>query len=129
MNRSRAARQAAIDFYRPLNQPTPTPPTKPKPVPSGQKGNSMSESYPAKVPLCGLWARESKNGTRYYVGRLGGARVLVFANQQKNDDRDPDLQVYLQAAPPQQAPPAQEPRRQPQPPRQSDGLGIDDIPF
>lgn len=55
-----------------------------------------NQQYPAKVPLCGLWARTSRNGSRYYVGRLGAARVLVFENQRKQADEDPDLQVYLQ---------------------------------
>jgi hypothetical protein len=38
----------------------------------------------------GLWLRDSKKGTRYMVGTMGGVRVLVFKNTKKRSEKDPD---------------------------------------
>ncbi len=38
--------------------------------------------------LTRLWAKTSGKGNRYLVGRLGGAKVLIMANKDKQGDDD-----------------------------------------
>ena len=45
--------------------------------------------------LTGLWVNESKDGKRYMAGNLGGVRILVFKNQHKRKDNDPDYTLCL----------------------------------
>ena len=52
-----------------------------------------------RVPLCRLWKRESGKGATYFVGRMGGARVLVFENLRKATDEDHDAEIFVVAAP------------------------------
>jgi len=49
----------------------------------------------AKVKLTGLWKNTSKSGKTYYSGRLGMAKLLVFENNNKRSNKDPDLTIYL----------------------------------
>ncbi len=35
------------------------------------------------VKLAGLYEKTSAKGNRYFIGRLGNARLLMFANQDK----------------------------------------------
>jgi hypothetical protein len=51
-----------------------------------------------KVSLCRLWKKEGNYGD-YFVGRMGGARVLVYQNLRKADDRDHDAEVFVVNAP------------------------------
>lgn len=44
------------------------------------------------LTLTGLWAKEGPNGV-YYVGALGGARVMLLKNTRKTDD-DPEAPDY-----------------------------------
>ncbi len=49
-----------------------------------------------KVKLTGLWKNTDKNGQAYYAGNLSPTvRVMVFKNNFKQGERDPDLVVYL----------------------------------
>jgi len=48
------------------------------------------------VKLTGLYEKTSQKGTRYFVGRLGNAKLLMFANQDKKAETDPDWLVYVQ---------------------------------
>lgn len=48
------------------------------------------------VKLAGLYEKTSQKGTRYFVGRLGSARLLMFANADKKQDSDPDWLLYVQ---------------------------------
>ncbi|MEQ8653274.1 MAG: hypothetical protein RIC87_12495 [Kiloniellales bacterium] len=50
-----------------------------------------------KVRLCRLYERTSANGNRYFTGRLGGAKVIVFRDQKAEADC-PVWQVYLEDA-------------------------------
>lgn len=45
------------------------------------------------VPLCGLWKMPSGKG---YSGKMGSARVVVFVNDRKRNEKEPDLRVYVQ---------------------------------
>lgn len=48
------------------------------------------------IKLTGLWKRKSKSGKVYYSGNLSStAKVLLFKNDNKENDRDPDLALYL----------------------------------
>ena len=52
-----------------------------------------------KIKLTGLWKNTSKDGQTYYSGSLSPTvRVLVFKNNFKKEDRDPDLVLYLAPA-------------------------------
>ncbi len=47
------------------------------------------------VRLTGLWKGKKKDGTTYLSGTLGSAKIVVFPNDRKNGDKDPDFVVYL----------------------------------
>jgi hypothetical protein len=48
------------------------------------------------VKLTGLWKSQSKNGKSYLGGNLGPmARLLVFPNELKKEDRDPDYNLFV----------------------------------
>lgn len=49
------------------------------------------------VRLTGLWVNESKDGKKYMAGNLGMARVMVFKNDHKEKDSDPDYVLLLGA--------------------------------
>ena len=43
-----------------------------------------------------LWLNKSKAGESYFSGSLGvGGKVLIFKNNHKGKDSDPDYQLYL----------------------------------
>ena len=42
-----------------------------------------------KVKLGRLYEKTSAKGTRYFVGRLGAARVLLFQSRETADDGEP----------------------------------------
>ena len=58
-----------------------------------------------------LWKRVSRNGMTYLAGHLkyenlptneSTAKVVVFSNDHKQNDKQPDYRVYLSKAPSQQ---------------------------
>lgn len=48
------------------------------------------------VKIGGLYEKTSAKGTRYFTGRLGAAKLVVFANRDKKEDKDPDFFMYVQ---------------------------------
>lgn len=46
------------------------------------------------IRLTGLW-RQERDGRSHLSGSLGGGRLLVFPNERKANERDPDFVVYL----------------------------------
>lgn len=64
------------------------------------------------VKITGLWLNESQAGNKYFSGSMGSAKVLIFKNNNKTEEKQPDYTMYL--APPQQ---------QQQQPAQQDSLG------
>jgi hypothetical protein len=48
------------------------------------------------VKLAGLYEKTSAKGNKYFIGRLGNARLLMFANQDKQAEKDPDWLLYVQ---------------------------------
>ena len=48
------------------------------------------------IQLCGLWKGTAKDGRSYLGGNLGfGARLLVFKNDRKTEDKQPDYNVVI----------------------------------
>ena len=47
------------------------------------------------IPLTGLWKNTTKDGKTYMSGNLGGAKVMIFANSYKTEDKHPDYQLYI----------------------------------
>jgi hypothetical protein len=43
----------------------------------------------------GLWAKTSTKGGRYLSGRLGGVKVLILANRDRQSDNDPGHILYF----------------------------------
>ena len=43
----------------------------------------------------GLWAKTSAKGGRYLTGRLGGVKVLILANRDRQSDNDPVHHLYF----------------------------------
>ena len=64
----------------------------------------MSENNGGKsdlVRIGGLWRNTNARGT-YLSGKLGQAKLLVFENSHKTDDRQPDYIVYVAPSKPPQ---------------------------
>ena len=49
------------------------------------------------VKLCGLWKQNAKNGKQQFLaGKVGPtARLVVFKNTDKKNDKSPDYTAYL----------------------------------
>ena len=47
------------------------------------------------IQLAALWKKESKNGRHYYTGSLGNGQLLLFKNDKKIDEKQPDLILYI----------------------------------
>jgi hypothetical protein len=53
----------------------------------------VSDNNPI-VNVCGLWA--AKQGSKLIAsGRLGNVKVLVFRNENKQNDRSPDFNICI----------------------------------
>jgi len=58
--------------------------------------DKMSDERAPMIKLGGLWRTEGKDGSVFFSGKLGyGTRLLLFKNQHKRSDKDPDLVIYL----------------------------------
>ena len=55
---------------------------------NGQKFTSM-------LKASGLWAKTSAKGGLYLTGRLGGVKVLILANRDRQNDNDPSHILYF----------------------------------
>ena len=47
------------------------------------------------IKITGLWKGKDKNGKTYFSGTMGGAKVLIFANNYKEEDKHPDYIMYF----------------------------------
>jgi hypothetical protein len=54
--------------------------------------------------LTGVWERVSARGTRYFVGRLGAAKIVILPNREAGDDPDAPTHIVYLAEP--NSPPA-----------------------
>ena len=50
------------------------------------------------IKLSGMWRNNNANGDPYYSGSIGTARLLMFPNQHRETDKQPEWILYL--APP-----------------------------
>lgn len=46
--------------------------------------------YGPSIQLMKLWEKVSAKGTRYFVGRLAGAKITILPNRDKGSDADAD---------------------------------------
>jgi hypothetical protein len=51
------------------------------------------------IRLGGLWKKTGRNGGTFLAGSLGQAGLLIFRNERKNNDREPDFDYIMFAAP------------------------------
>lgn len=47
------------------------------------------------IQLAALWKKESREGQLYYQGKLGNGRLLLFENNRKENEKQPDLILYI----------------------------------
>jgi len=47
------------------------------------------------INVCGLWKNESRNGSTYLSGSLGGVQILVFPVKEKRSDKSPDYMLCI----------------------------------
>ena len=47
------------------------------------------------IQLAAFWKKESKNNRTYYTGKLGKGKLLLFENDRKEKDEQPDLILYV----------------------------------
>lgn len=47
------------------------------------------------IKLTGLWERQDGKGRPMFSGSLGGARLVIFANNYKTESKHPDYIVYI----------------------------------
>lgn len=59
--------------------------------------NKNTEKDPM-INISGMWAKEDKNGQVYYTGSLGGARLMMFKNNKKQNDNSPDYTLCVTPA-------------------------------
>jgi hypothetical protein len=49
-----------------------------------------------RIKLTGLWKKEGRDGSVFYSGKLSyNASLLLFRNQYKRSEKDPDLVLYI----------------------------------
>jgi hypothetical protein len=54
------------------------------------------------LKAAGLWAKSSVKGGQYLTGRLGGVKVLVMENRDRQGDDDPSHHLFFVEAAPHQ---------------------------
>ena len=52
-----------------------------------------------RIPMTRLFEKTSARGNRYFTGRLGNARVLLFRDETADAGSDPVWQMYLADVP------------------------------
>ena len=48
-----------------------------------------------KLKAAGLWEKTSAAANRYFVGRLGGVRILIFENRDRGAEGEPDWVLFF----------------------------------
>lgn len=76
------------------------------------------------IPLCALWLNETKDGRKYYRGKLGEAQVLGWITDTKSNERQPDLKLVLYPLQPKEGE-----TRRPSKPAPATTETTDDIPY
>jgi hypothetical protein len=60
---------------------------------------SNSQKPPPLLKAAGLWAKSSVKGGQYLTGRLGGVKVLILENRERQSDDDPSHHLFFAEAP------------------------------
>ena len=47
------------------------------------------------IKLTGLWTHFSSTGKEYWSGTIGGAKILIFKNESKKEDNQPDYELLI----------------------------------
>lgn len=47
------------------------------------------------IQLAAFWKKESKNRRTYYQGKLRNGRLLLFKNDRKDSEKQPNLILYI----------------------------------
>ena len=47
------------------------------------------------ITICGLWKNTGKDGKEYFSGNIGNAKILIFPNTKKTDDKHPDFNLCI----------------------------------
>lgn len=51
------------------------------------------------IKITGLWTQTSqKDGSKYMSGKFGVAKLFLFKNKNKRDNKDPDYNLYVEEA-------------------------------
>src|SRR5262250_565925 len=50
---------------------------------------------PPLLKAAGLWEHVSSKGNRYFVGRLGGVKVLILENRDRQADNEPSHHLFF----------------------------------
>src|SRR3954467_5084149 len=59
-------------------------------------GNSNNSPKPSPLlKAAGLWAKTSVKGGQYLSGRLGGVKVLIMENRDRQTDDDPSHTLFF----------------------------------
>ncbi|MEL7433030.1 MAG: hypothetical protein AAFN11_03705 [Chloroflexota bacterium] len=60
------------------------------------------------IQLGGLWANRTKDGEIYFSGYLGNAKLLIFKNKFKTEDKHPAFVMYVAPNPKNNSAPTQD---------------------
>jgi hypothetical protein len=60
--------------------------------------NNAQKNSPM-LKAAGLWAKTSGKGGQYLTGRLGGVKVLIMENRDRQSDDDPSHNLFFVEAP------------------------------
>jgi hypothetical protein len=95
---------------------------------SGNANNSPKP--PPLIKAAGLWAKSSVKGGQYLTGRLGGMKVLILENRDRQNDDDPSHHLFVTEAPERRQGAAERPQERsggleaPNTPDASDGITV-----
>lgn len=60
----------------------------------------MAKDDPGMIELTGLWKSKTKSGKVMLSGYLGNARMRIFKNSYKTEEKHPDYIAYVTNPPP-----------------------------
>jgi hypothetical protein len=66
---------------------------------SNAGSTNNSQKPPALIKAAPLWAKSSVKGGQYLTGRLGGVKVLILENRDRQNDDDPSHHLFVTEAP------------------------------
>lgn len=57
--------------------------------------SASPSSFASMLKAAGVWQKVSAKGNTYFVGRLGGVRILIFENRDRSGENDPTHFLYF----------------------------------